>query len=132
MNRRVSRLSGPGLVLLILPLWLLSGCTTARQVGREAAGGAFDAARSWWAAEGRDAARDLAGTVTDAASAKLREEADRKRAEIEAKVQDGSATPLEMALWVLLGGLGAGGTKTVLERVLIGRRQAPLDPPSGL
>ena len=142
------------LLLFLLPLALVS-CNPAREAGRSAAGGVFDEAqeraeafREWYAREGKT---EIKGDVVeivkagvdgglDAAGAKLKLEVkekvqaardtlnrewEAKMAEVERKGKEGTATPWEIALWVLMGGAGGGGTAKVLERLLIGKRSAP-------
>ncbi len=131
------------MLFALVPVWLLAGagCYSG---GRSASRGAFDeaqraldGAKTWWRDEGKGEAKAAAAEAStaaiDAASAAFQKRVDEARerlqaewqarvAELDRKVAEGKATPIEIALWVLLGGLGAGGTKTVLERVLIGKR----------
>jgi hypothetical protein len=129
-----------------VPAWLLgttalAGCYSG---GQSAARGAFDEGRdalgelhAWWDEQGRGEAKTLAAEASsaaiDAAAATFQKRIEEARTQLQAewkgrvedlerKVAEGRATPIELALWVLLGGLGAGGTKTVLERMLIGKR----------
>ncbi len=131
------------MLFALVPVWALvtTGCYSG---GQSAARGAFDEGRdalgelhAWWEGEGKGEAKDLAveasSAAVDAAAAAFQKKVDEARERLQAewkgrvedlerKVAEGRATPVEFALWVLLGGLGAGGTKTVLERLLIGRR----------
>ncbi len=122
----------------------LAGCYSG---GQSAARGAFDEgraavadAKTWWAEEGKDDAKALAveasSAAIDAAHAafqkKVEEARDKLQAEwkgrmdeLQRKVKEGTASPLEIALWVLLGGGGAGTTAKLLERLLIGKRAGP-------
>ncbi|MBI4615017.1 MAG: hypothetical protein HY720_15500 [Planctomycetes bacterium] len=132
----------------LVPAWVLATGTLALpgcySGGQSAARGAFDEGRdaigelrTWWEGEGKDEAKNLAmeasNAAIDAAGAAFQKKVDEARERLQAewkgrvedlerKVAEGRATPIEFALWVLLGGLGAGGTKTVLERLLIGKR----------
>ncbi len=131
------------MLFALVPAWVL-GMTGCYSGGQSAARGAFDEGRdalvdlhAWWEGEGKGEAKDLAveasSAAVDAAAAAFQKKVDEARErlqtewkgrveDLERKVAEGRATPIELALWVLLGGLGAGGTKTVLERFLIGRR----------
>ncbi|GEM_PF-3320789 len=140
------------MLFALVPGWLLgttalAGCYSG---GQSAARGAFDEGRdalgelrTWWDGEGKGEAKDLAVEASDAAitaaaaafQKKVDDARERLQAEwkgrvedLERKVAEGRATPIELALWVLLGGLGAGGTKTVLERLLIGKRAGAASP----
>lgn len=118
------------MLFALVPVWAVAGCYAA---GQSASRGAFDEAKAWWREEGKAVATEASTAAVDAASATFQKQVDEARerlqaewqarvAELDRKVGEGKATPIEIALWVLLGGLGAGGTKTVLERVLIGKR----------
>ena len=83
--------------------------------------------------EAKVLAAEASTAAIDAAAATFQKRIEEARTQLQAewkgrgedrerKVAEGRATPIELALWVLLGGLGAGGTKTVLERILIGKR----------
>ena len=133
------------MLFALVPVWALvtTGCYSG---GQSAARGAFDEGqdalgelRTWWEENGKGEAKALAEEASDAAitaaAAAFQKRVDEARAQLQAewkgrvedlerKVAEGRATPIEFALWVLLGGLGAGGTKTVLERLLIGKRAA--------
>lgn len=131
------------MLFALAPVWGLAGagCYSA---GQSASRGAFDEGRdalgelhAWWDETGKGEAKALAAEAStaaiDAAAAAFQQRIDEARTQLQAewkgrvedlerKVAEGRATPIELALWVLLGGLGAGGTKTVLERMLIGKR----------
>lgn len=146
-----------GLVLACLLPLAVGSCSQAREVGRSAAGGVFDEAeeraaqfREWYAREGK---AEIKGDVVevvkagvdgglDAAGAKLKLEFQEKvqaardalnkewqerLAVLEQKVKEGKASPMEMILYFLLGGLGAGGSKVGLERLIIGKRANGVD-----
>lgn len=126
MNRRrsVSWLSGGILLLIVLP-WM-SGCSF-RQAGREAAESGFDAgkeaARKWWTEEGKDAATRLGKDLVDAGKVALEEKAQEQREEIEKRLDSGTATPGDIALYILLGGMGAGGTRKLLDALIKGTKK---------
>ena len=133
------------MLFALVPVWALAG-TGCYSAGQSASRGAFDEGRdalgelhAWWDETGKGEAKVLAAEAStaaiDAAAATFQKRIEEARTQLQAewkgrvedlerKVAEGRATPIEFALWVLLGGLGAGGTKTVLERLLIGKRAA--------
>lgn len=113
-------------LLLLAPLWLLfgaSGCTTAREVGFSAARGVSDWAHS---PEGQAQLRALTDPAIEAGRKMLADQWDAKKADLDRKVADGTASKLEWMLWLLAGAAGGGPTLgKLVERLLIGKRSVP-------
>ena len=111
--------------LILLASWaLLSGCTMAREAGKSAAGGAFDAARQWWATEGQKAAEEKATLLAERMVTAGREKIDEKiqayRDDLGKKVDAGTASATETAMYWALGGSGGVGGALAL---LFGRKK---------
>ena len=94
------------LALLLLIPWVLVSCSAGR-LGREAAEGAFDAgkeaAREWWATEGKDAAKEVGKDLTDAAKAEIRAKYDAEIAEAKKAADEGTASWWQLILLAAAG-----------------------------
>lgn len=110
------------LLVMVLPLcYLNSGCsflpTAARRAGSEAATGALEVTEaklrdrweSTWkpalVAEAKKSAADLAGSVRDMIAA----QGESYKADLAAKIADGTATRTERVIWAILSALGLAG-----------------------
>jgi len=113
-------------LLLLAPVWLLigtGGCTTAREVGFDAARGVSDWAHS---PEGQAQLRALVDPAVEAGRKMLADKWEATQADLDRKVKDGTATKLEWMLWLLAGAAGGGpAVGKLVERMLIGKRAAP-------
>lgn len=128
------------MLFALVPVWALAGagCYSG---GRSASRGAFDEAGAWWETTGQGLAEEAAKKTASAAVEAGREEFQRqieaarkmlddawqaRLDELRRKVEEGKAKTWEMVLYFLLAGLGAGGSRTALDRYLGRKRSDPV------
>ena len=120
---RTRRLCVLGLASALI-LVCLCGCSVgraAKEGGGGGCGGAGGGAAMWWAEEGKGQAQLLAESAAGAAKEKLQEKLDAYKGELGKKVDDGTASATETAMyWALGGGGGAAG----IAGLLFGRGRA--------
>lgn len=127
------------MLFALVPAWALAltGCYSA---GQSASRGAFDEAEAWWETTGEGLAEEAAKKTSAAAVEAGREELQRqveaarkmlndaweaRLAELRRKVEEGRAKSWEMVLYFLLAGLGAGGSRTALDRFFGSKKGSP-------
>lgn len=122
MSQRMGCAPALACLILVACLSVLAGCSvgrTAREAGEAGFDGAKAAAAKWWAEDGKAQAQLLAESAAGAAKEKIQEKLDAYKGELGKKVDEGTASATETAMyWALGGGGGAAG----LLGLLFGRR----------